>query len=123
MNVTRPSLTDLVAIYEAVVYCLQVVSGELQASSIADQTEAHVKDLYRLDTFDSKSLTEADGLHRALASDSFIVALQCNAFLSGYLKGLSQLLQGSHLDVIEAYSEITNVTELLTTTGDLTKRI
>ena len=45
--------------------------------------------------------------------DSFVVALQCNVFVSSYLKTLSKLLQGSHLNILEACSEINNTIETL----------
>ena len=64
-------------------------------------------------SFDRKLRTEANGLFHALSSDRFIVALHCNVFVSGYLN-LCQLLQGSHLDTFEAYSEINNTIEVLT---------
>ena len=41
------------------------------------------------------------------------MALPCNVFEFDYLKTLSQLLQESHLDILEAYSEINNTIEIL----------
>ena len=95
------ALTDFVELYDAVVYCLQVICGD-----VAHPEEAAGK-------FDSKAVTEASGLLRSISSDEFIVSLQCSVFVSGYLKGLSVLLQGSHLDILEAYEEIDGTATLL----------
>ena len=56
--------------------------------------------------WDSKSVTEAHGLLRAITSDSLLVAFQTNLYFFGYTKGLSQLLQGSHLYILTAYDEV-----------------
>ena len=103
----------IITIHEAVIYCLEVISGQPPPPSADYQLEAGISNSEELSKFDAKSVTEGNGLLRALASDSFIVALQCNAFASRYLKGLSVLLQGSHLDIIKAYSQIANVVDLL----------
>ena len=107
------SILDFMKIYEAVMYCLDVISGQSPVPSVDVQTEAGVSNPEEISKFDAKSVTEANGLLRALSSDSFIVALHCSLFASGYLKSLSVLLQGSHLDIIEAYSEISRTRELL----------
>ena len=95
------ALTDFVELYDAVVYCLQVICG-----NVAHPEEAAGK-------FDSKAVTEASGLLRSISSDEFIVSLQCSVFVSGYLKGLSVLLQGPHLDILEAYEDIDGTATLL----------
>ena len=93
------ALTDFRELYPAVVHCLQVISGQAQAA-----TEV---------TYDAKSVTEANGLLHAITSDSFIVSFACNIFLFGFTKCLSVLLQGSHMDILTAYSEITSAKDLL----------
>ena len=106
------AISDFIKIYEAIIYCLEVICGQSPVPSIDQQSEAGMAHPEEINMFDAKSVTEANGLLRALSSDKFIVALHCNAFVSGYLKGLSVLLQGSHLDIIEAYSEISNTVKL-----------
>ncbi|XP_065199035.1 uncharacterized protein LOC135830743 [Sycon ciliatum] len=93
------ALTDFRELYPAVVHCLQVISGQVATASNV--------------TYDGKSVTEANGLLRAVTSDAFLVALSCNIFLFGFTKCLSVLLQGSHIDILTAYSEITSAKELL----------
>jgi hypothetical protein len=107
------ALHDFIKIYEAVIFCLEVVSGHSPVPSTEQQSDAGISHPEAICKFDSKSVTDASGLLHALTSDSFIVSLHSNAFTSGYLKGLSVLLQGSHLDVIEAYCSISSTAELL----------
>lgn len=78
-----------------------------------EQSEAGIQPLEKLSGFDIMLVTEASSLLHAVSSDSFLVAMRCNLFASKYLKGLSILLQGPHLDVIEAYSQISGVISLL----------
>ena len=82
------ALFDFNRLYEAVVHCLESISMNTGRR------------------WDSKSVTEAHGLLRAITSDSFLVAFQTNLYFFGYTKGLSQLLQGSHLDILTAYDEV-----------------
>ena len=106
------AISDFIKIYEATIYCLEVICGQSPVPSIDQQSEARMAHPEEINTFDAKSVMEANGLLRALSSDKFIVTLHCNAFVSGYLKGLSVLLQGSHLDILEAYLEISNTVQL-----------
>ena len=106
------AVSDFCSIYEAVIYCLQVLSRAVEPPS-EEQSKAGVKEPYEMGQFDGKTVGEANGLLHALSSDSFLVALRCNLYMSGYLKPLSVLLQGSHLDILEANKEITGVLELL----------
>ena len=95
------ALKDFRDMYFALVHCLQVISGQIIATPTAASK------------YDAKSVTEANGLLRSITSYSFIVALHCCTYLFGYTKCLSVLLQGSHLDVLEAYGEINQVLGLL----------
>ena len=107
------AVSDFCSIYEAVIYCLQVLSHAAEAQSKEEQSEAGVKKPYEIGRFDGKTVGEANGLLHALSSDSFLVALRSNLYMSGYLKPLSVLLQGSHLDILEANKEISRVIQLL----------
>ena len=96
------AISDFCSIYEAVIYCLQVLSHDSERPSMEDQRKAGVSNPYEIGKFDGKTVGEANGLLHALSSDSFLVALHSNLYMSGFLKPLSVLLQGSHLDVLEA---------------------
>ena len=82
------ALFDFNRLYEAVVHCLESISMNTGKR------------------WDSKSVTEAHGLLRAITSDSLLVAFQTNLYFFEYTKGLSQLLQGSHLYILTAYDEV-----------------
>ena len=60
-----------------------------------------------------KSITEASGLLRSIASDEFIASFHTNLYFSGYTKALSCLLQGSSQDVLTAYKEVEVVKDVL----------
>ena len=62
--------------------------------------------------WNSKSMTEANGLLRAISSDKFIAAFQTNLHFSGYTKALSCLLQGSTQDILTAYKEVETVKDV-----------
>ena len=106
-------MRDFCAIYEAVVYCLQVLSHTSEPPSTEDQQKAGVSTPYNIGKSDTKTVGAANGLLHAVSSDSFILALHCNVYMSSYLKPLSVLLQGSHLDILEAYEEISGTIGLL----------
>ena len=95
------ALKDFRDMYFALVHCLQVISGQIIATPTAASK------------YDAKSVTEANGLLHSITSGSFIVALHCCTYLFGYTKCLCVLLQGSQLDVLEAYGEIIQVLGLL----------
>ena len=88
------AISDFIKIYEAIIYCLEAICGQSPVPSIDQQSEAGMAHSEKINTFDAKSVSDANCLLRALLSDKFIVALHCNAFVSGYLKSLSVLLQG-----------------------------
>ena len=90
------AIMDFRQVYEAVVFCLEVICGQSSAPTHDLQAEARIEKPCELAKFNGKSVTEANGLLRAISSHYFIVSLHCNVFVSAYLKGLSALLQGSH---------------------------
>ena len=53
--------------------------------------------------YDSKSVTEANGLFSAITSGKFLVAIR---FMSSFLISLSRHLQGTSQDIIVAYDEL-----------------
>jgi hypothetical protein len=59
--------------------------------------------------WDSKTITEANGILTNITSSKFIAAFQTNLYFSGFLKSLSVLLQGSSLDLVTAYEEIDTI--------------
>ena len=81
--------------YEPTVLCLEAIGSNSD----------HV--------WNSKSMTEANGLLRSFCSDQFIAAFQTNLYFSGYTKGLSCLLQGSTLDILAAYKELEIVKDVI----------
>ena len=54
-------------------------------------------------------MTEASGLRKQLRSLSFIVCFQTCKYLYGYTKGLSQQLQGSTVEIAQAYEMVSVV--------------
>ena len=54
-------------------------------------------------------MTEASGLRRQLRSSSFIVCFQTCKYLYGYTKGLSQQIQGSTVEIAQAYEMVSVV--------------
>ena len=54
-------------------------------------------------------MTEASGLRKQLRSSSFIVCFQTCKYLYGYTKGLSQQLQGSTVEIAQAYQMVSVV--------------
>ena len=69
------AISDFIKIYEAIIYRLEVICGQSTVSSIDQQSGAGMAHPEEINTFDAKSVTEANGLLRALSSDKFIVAL------------------------------------------------
>ena len=94
------ALNDFNLLYEAVVYTLESISINIDKK------------------WDAKSVTEANSLLHAITSDSFIVAFQTNLYFFGYTKGLSVLLQGSHLDILTAFEEVASVKQELRSIRD-----
>ena len=63
--------------------------------------------------WDGKTITEAQGLLHNISSPAFIAAFEVNLHMFGYTKPLSCLLQGSTIDVINAYKEIHTIKTIL----------
>ncbi|XP_071821470.1 52 kDa repressor of the inhibitor of the protein kinase-like [Apostichopus japonicus] len=87
------ALEDFIVLYEPVLDCLDMIRGQ------------------RDQTWSSKAITEANGLIAALTSSSFVVACVCASYIFEYTKSLSVMLQGTSMDVIRAYEQITMVTD------------
>ena len=63
--------------------------------------------------WDSKAVTEANGIFHSIAIPCFIDAFKVNHYIFGFTKPLNVLLQGSTTDLIAAYSEIDKVKRIL----------
>jgi len=63
--------------------------------------------------WDTKSSSDAYGLMKKITDSEFIVAFYSALYLFGFTKGLSTKLQGSSLDIIEAYKMVNTVISLL----------
>lgn len=85
-------LNDFDILYEAIVATLETISSK----ALQSETE-----------WDSKAVTEANGLLHQLTSWPFIVTFRCAAYLFGFTKSLSTMLQGRSMDIVQAYEEIT----------------
>ena len=88
-------LAEFAEMYEPTVVCLEAIGSNSDG------------------TWNSKSLTDANGLLRSICSDQFIAAFQTNLYFSGYTKALSCLLQGSTQDILTAYKEVEIVKKVL----------
>ena len=66
----------------------------------------------------TKSVTEASGLLAGLTTSSFILACVCASYLFGFTKSLSVMLQGTRMDVVRAYEQISLVTDELKAVRD-----
>ena len=60
-----------------------------------------------------KAVTVANGLYSQLTSSSFITAFQSCRFVFSFTKPLARLLQGTEIDLINAYQKISLVKEEL----------
>jgi ribosomal protein S8 len=80
--------------YEGIADCLEKISSN----------RAH---------YDAKTVTEANGLLMSICSSKWIVGIQVYLKFSGYLKSLSQLLQGPAKDVMIAYEKVNVVIDEL----------
>ena len=63
--------------------------------------------------WDGNTISEAQELLHKISSASFIAAFKVNHRMFGYTKQLSNLLQGSTMDVITAYNDIHTVKKIL----------
>ena len=88
-------LAEFAQIYEPTLVCLEAIGSNSDG------------------IWNSKSMTEANGLLRSICSDQFIAAFQTNLYSSGYSKVLSCLLQGSTQDILTAYKEVEVVKDVL----------
>ena len=88
-------LAEFAEKYEPTVVCLEAIGSNLDGD------------------WNSKSMTEANGLLRSICSDQFIAAFQTNLYFSGYTKALCCLLQGSTQDILTAYKEVEVVKDVL----------
>ena len=88
-------LAEFAQMYEPTVVCLEAIGSNSDG------------------IWNSKSMTEANGLLRSICSDQFIAAFQTNLYSSGYSKALSCLLQGSTQDILTAYKEVEVVKDVL----------
>ena len=67
LSVTRwvgrhTAISDFIKIYEAIIYCLEVICGRSPVPSIDQQSEAAMAHPEEINTFDAKSVTKANGL-------------------------------------------------------------
>ena len=88
------SLQDFDNMYNCVLDCL---------SEIATNSEMN---------WDSKTVTEAQGLVHNIHKSGFIAAFKVNLHMFAYIKPLSMLLQGCAMDVVTAYKEIRMIKEV-----------
>ena len=78
--------------YEPMLECLEAIGG--------------------LETgLDTKAVTDAHGLLMKITESNFIMCFQTVLHMFGYVTGLCSKLQGSSLDIVEAYDMVTNVRE------------
>lgn len=86
------TLRDFNQMYEPMLECLEAIGG--------------------LETgWDTKAVTEAHGLLMKITESNFIMCFQTVLHMFGYVTGLCSKLQGSSLDIVEAYDMVTNVRE------------
>ena len=88
-------LAEFSEMYEPIVNCFETISRNSSCQ------------------WNAKSVTEANGLLKAISSDRFIAAFQTNLYFFGYTKPLSCLPQGSTQDILTAYKEVDVVKSVL----------
>ena len=81
---------DLEHMYEGVIACLGLTASSLSG-------------------WDTKSVTDANGLFTTLTCGKFLIGLYSYLCFSGYLKTLSTLLQGRSQDIISAHASVSLV--------------
>ena len=81
------TLQDFKDLYEAVLECLDAIGFSERG-------------------WDSKAVTEAYGLLKRIRDSTFIVSFQTVLHFFGYMLGLSKKLQGTDMDVIQAYDMV-----------------
>ncbi|XP_062595498.1 uncharacterized protein LOC134256845 [Saccostrea cucullata] len=90
--VEKITLRDFEDLYEALLNCLDAIGFSERG-------------------WDGKAVTEAYGFMRRITECTFIVSFQTVLRLFGYLMGLSKKLQGTDIDVIQAYDMVELVKE------------
>ncbi|XP_071177886.1 52 kDa repressor of the inhibitor of the protein kinase-like [Mytilus edulis] len=63
--------------------------------------------------WDTKAVTESQGLLKRITDATFIVCFQTAMYYYGYLNGLSRKLQGTALDLLQGYSMVDNIKNVL----------
>ena len=94
------TLESFTVMYEAIVSCLEAISSN----------EGH--------RWDRKAIIDANGLLTKITDSTFIVSFQTVHHFFGYVKGLSNKLQGSSLDMVEGYKMIDSVKAVIESTGE-----
>lgn len=93
---------DMNALHEYVVLCLEIIYSNDDP----------------VQKWDPKSVNEASGMHRQLTDAKFFISFHVCKFVLGFTKPLSALLQGSNMDIVQAYDRVSRVTEMLTDIRD-----
>ena len=88
------TLSDFNELYEAILECLDAI-GVSEAN------------------WDRKTVTEAYGMTKRLWDSTFIVSFQTVNHLFGYVHGLSRKLQGTAMDVMQAYHLVNSVKDTI----------
>lgn len=86
------TLQDFEDMYEALLICLDAIGLSERG-------------------WDGKAVTDAYGLMKRITDSMFIVSFQTVLHIFGYMKGLSKKLQGTEMDVIQAYDIVELVKE------------
>ncbi|XP_052809413.1 52 kDa repressor of the inhibitor of the protein kinase-like [Mya arenaria] len=86
----QTTLRDFSSMYEPIVECLEAI-GQLESG------------------WDTKAVTDAYGLLKKITDSTFIVCFQTVLHTFGYVIGISSKLQGTSLDIIQAYEMVTHV--------------
>ncbi|XP_052804678.1 52 kDa repressor of the inhibitor of the protein kinase-like [Mya arenaria] len=86
----QTTLRDFSSMYEPIVECLEAI-GQLESG------------------WDTKAVTDAYGLLKKITDSTFIVCFQTVLHMFGYVIGISSKLQGTSLDIIQAYEMVTHV--------------
>lgn len=97
------ALMDFEDLYEPLIHCLERIS----------QNE---------DRRWSNTTVEASGLLHQITSSTFIASFQSALYLFGFTFSLSQNLQGSELDVIQAYNKVKHIKDELSAVRQNSKR-
>ncbi|XP_072172497.1 52 kDa repressor of the inhibitor of the protein kinase-like [Diadema setosum] len=82
------ALEDFLTLYEPLIDCLDKIRTRID------------------ETWSPKAVTEANGILTSISTPSFIVAYVCASYLFRYTKSLSKMLQGTSMDVVNAYEAI-----------------